>query len=81
MPDYEVLTFNGIAAPARTSPAIIERLNTAINEGLRSDEMQATITKLGAVTKPGTPAEFASFIEAQLKQWRAVVKAANVKID
>jgi tripartite-type tricarboxylate transporter receptor subunit TctC len=81
VPDYEVLTFNGIAAPARTPAAIVERLNTAINEGLRTDEMQATITKLGAVTRPGTPAEFGSFIEAQLKQWRAVVKAANVKID
>jgi tripartite-type tricarboxylate transporter receptor subunit TctC len=76
VPDYEVLTFNGIVAPARTPAAIVNRLNGAINEGLRTDEMQTTITRLGAVTNPGTP-----FIALQVEKWTAVGKAANVKID
>ena len=66
------MTFNGIVAPA----AIVNRLNGAINEGLRTDEMQTTITRLGAVTNPGTP-----FIALQVEKWTAVGKAANVKID
>jgi len=81
VPDYEVLTFNGIVAPARTPAAIVNRLNAAINEGLRTEEMQTIITRLGAVTNPGTPGEFGAFIASQFEKWTAVGKAANVKID
>ena len=81
VPDYEVLTFNGIVAPARTPAAIVNRLNAAINEGLRTEEMQTIITPLGAVTNPGTPGEFGAFIASQFEKWTAVGKAANVKID
>ena len=81
VPDYEVLTFNGIVAPARTPVAIVSRLNAAINEGLRTEEMQTAITRLGAVTNPGTPAEFGAFITSQFEKWTAVGKTANVKID
>ena len=53
--DYEVLTFNGIVAPKGTPAAIVNKLNAAINEGLKTPEMQDTITKLGAVTEASTP--------------------------
>src|SRR5262249_58703329 len=81
VPDYEVLTFFGIVAPARTPAAIVNRLNAAINEGLRTEEMQTTITRLGGVTNPGTPGEFGAFIASQAEKWIAVGKAANVKTD
>ena len=78
---YEVVTFNGIAAPKATPAAIVNRLNAAINEGLKTPEMQATITKLGAVTNPGTPEEFAALIARELEKWSAVGKSANVRIN
>ena len=67
--------------PARTPASIVNRLNAAINEGLRTEEMQTIITRLGAVTNPGTPGEFGAFIASQFEKWTAVGKAANVKID
>jgi tripartite-type tricarboxylate transporter receptor subunit TctC len=79
--DYEVLTFNGIVAPKATPAAIINKLNAAMNEGLKTPEMQETITKLGAVTNPGTPEEFAAFIQREFQKWTAVGKAANVRLD
>jgi tripartite-type tricarboxylate transporter receptor subunit TctC len=81
VPDYEVTTFNGIAAPAGTPDAIVARLNAAINEGLSAPEMQETITKLGAVAVAGSAADFAAFIAAQERKWAAVAKAANIRID
>jgi tripartite-type tricarboxylate transporter receptor subunit TctC len=81
VPDYEVTTFNGVAAPAGTPDAIVARLNAAINEGLVAPDMQETITKLGAVAVPGSAADFASFIRAQERKWEAVAKAANIRID
>jgi tripartite-type tricarboxylate transporter receptor subunit TctC len=81
VPDYEVTTFNGIVAPAGTPPAIVDKLNAALNEGLGTPEMRATIGKLGAVSPLGTPQEFAAFIAAQNEKWRAVARAANIKVD
>lgn len=81
VPDYEVTTFNGIAAPAGTSAAIVNVLNAAINEGMKTQEMQDTIKRLGAVSLLGTPAEFASFIAAQNEKWRSVARTANIKVD
>jgi tripartite-type tricarboxylate transporter receptor subunit TctC len=79
--DYEVLTFNGIVAPKNTPAAIVNKLNAAMNEGLKTPEMQETITKLGAVTDAGTPEQFGAFIATNFEKWKAVGKAANIKID
>ena len=81
VPDYEVTTFNGIAAPAGTPANIVAMLNGAINEGLQTAEMQDMISKLGAVPGGGSPAEFAAFIAAQHGKWKAVAQSANIKID
>jgi tripartite-type tricarboxylate transporter receptor subunit TctC len=81
VPDYEVTTFNGIVAPAGTPAPVIDLLNASINDGLRAPEMQATIRTLGAVSEPGSPAEFGAFIAAEERKWAAVAKAANVHID
>jgi tripartite-type tricarboxylate transporter receptor subunit TctC len=81
VPGYEVTTFNGIVAPAGTPEPIIALLNTTINEGLRTREMQASIRNLGAVTDPCSPAEFGAFIASERRKWSIVAKAANVRVD
>ena len=81
VPNYEVTTFNGIAAPAGTPAPIIGKLNAAINEGLMTAATKETLAKLGAVASPGSPEDFAAFIAAELAKWRSVAQKANVKID
>jgi tripartite-type tricarboxylate transporter receptor subunit TctC len=43
--------------------------------------MQTSIRNLGAVSVPGSPAEFGAFIAAEGRKWSAVAKAANVHVD
>ena len=81
VPNYEVTTFNGIAAPAGTPAPIIRKLNAAINEGLLTPATKETLAKLGAVASPGSPEEFAAFIAAELAKWKSVAQQANVKIE
>ena len=81
VPNYEVTTFNGIVAPAGTPAAIVSTLNAAMNEGLKTPEMQATIGRLGAVSVPGSPADFAAFIAAEHNKWKDVAQSANIKLD
>lgn len=74
VPNYEVTTFNGIAAPAGTPAPIIGKLNAAINEGLLTAATKETLAKLGAVASPGSPEDFAAFIAAELAKWRSVAQ-------
>jgi tripartite-type tricarboxylate transporter receptor subunit TctC len=81
VPDYEVVTFNGLVAPAKTPEAIRNRIAAAINEGLATAEVQDLIRKLGAVTDIGTPEAFGAFIDREYRKWTAVGKIANVRIN
>jgi tripartite-type tricarboxylate transporter receptor subunit TctC len=81
VPDYEVATFNGVAAPAGTPAAIVARLNKAINEGMQAPDIQERLTKLGAVSRVNSPAEFAAFIAAEHTKWSKLAKSANIKVD
>jgi tripartite-type tricarboxylate transporter receptor subunit TctC len=74
-------SWTGVLAPAGTPPAVVGRLNAAINDGLRSPEMRANFTKFGAAAKIGSPQDFATFIAAEVPIWAALVKASAAKIE
>jgi tripartite-type tricarboxylate transporter receptor subunit TctC len=72
VPDYEVTTFNGVVAPAGTPAAIVAKLNAAITAGMQTPDMQNRLQKLGAISRPNTPASFAAFIAAEHAKWSAL---------
>jgi tripartite-type tricarboxylate transporter receptor subunit TctC len=80
-PKLQATFWTGMLAPAGTPPAVIERLNGAINEALKSPELQQSLAKLSAKTRIGTPSEFASFITAEAVKWKDVTQAAKVAVD
>ncbi|MEW6450228.1 MAG: tripartite tricarboxylate transporter substrate binding protein [Pseudomonadota bacterium] len=81
LPDLELYFWAGVLAPAGTPPEIVAKLNAAINDSLRSDEMKAAMTKLGFDAKIGSPQDFAAFIGEETPRWRAIVKATGVKLE
>ena len=79
--DYEVTTFFGLEAPAGTQPAIIAKLNGAINEARAEPAMRETITKLGGVFEPASPEAFGQTIAKHLARWQALGKEAGIRLD
>jgi len=74
-----ILTFwSGVVAPAGTPAPVIERLNAAINQGLRSPEIGQTLAGVGAQTAPGSPQDFGVFIVSETAKWSAVAKTAGI---
>jgi tripartite-type tricarboxylate transporter receptor subunit TctC len=71
----------GLVAPAKTPPAILNKIGTAATDALRSDDLKAQYAKQDAVAAPTTPAEFAAFVTAEQVKWKAVVAATGVKFD
>jgi len=79
--DYIVTSFFGVAAPAGTPPHVIEQLNSAINQSLRSPDLQASLLKVGVRPAGGTPKEFEEFVETEMRKWSAIVRAAGFRMD
>jgi tripartite-type tricarboxylate transporter receptor subunit TctC len=73
--------WTGLLAPAGTPPAVIAKLNAAINDALKSPESRASLAKLGWNAKATAPQEFAAFVSADAETWVPVVRAAGVKAD
>jgi tripartite-type tricarboxylate transporter receptor subunit TctC len=81
VPDYVVLTFTGVVAPAGTPPAIVAKLNAAINTALTQPEVTAAVTKLGAEVRPASAEDFVAFLAAERKKWDEVVKESGLKLE
>jgi len=73
--------WNGVLAPAGTPASVIAKLNSAINEGLRSAETQASIRRLGAEPRIMAPAEFSAFMVAEQRKWSEVARTASIRVD
>jgi tripartite-type tricarboxylate transporter receptor subunit TctC len=72
-------TLFGVVAPAGTPTGVIEKLNGAINEGLKSPEMRASFAQLGIEPIVTSPQEFAAIIAQEVPKWAEVVRITGVK--
>ena len=79
--NYEASSWFGIAAPAGTPPAIVERLHAAVAAAVRTPAMQQRFATTGARLVGDTPAEFAAQIKAERAMWGGIIKAANIKAE
>jgi tripartite-type tricarboxylate transporter receptor subunit TctC len=76
---FESGTWNAIAAPPKTPAAIVAKLNNAVNEVLKSPEVQDHFAKINLHAAGGSPAEARAFIRKETEVWGAVIKDAHVE--
>jgi tripartite-type tricarboxylate transporter receptor subunit TctC len=76
---YEATAWNGIAAPARTPPAIVERLNKEVNAALASPEVKQRLHGLGVEARGSTPGEFRAFLVSEIAKWKDVIERAKIE--
>ena len=77
--DYEVASWNALAAPARTPAAVIERLNTAANEALKNPAVQERLLALGVRAQGGTPQQLQALLASEVRHWGEVIRAAKIE--
>jgi tripartite-type tricarboxylate transporter receptor subunit TctC len=81
VPGYEFELWWGFLAPAGTPPAVITRINAAVNQALAKPAVKAAILREGAEAKPGTPQQFAETIAADVVRWKALATQQNIVAD
>ena len=81
VPGYESSLMDGVGAPKKTPPEIIERLNKEINAGLVDPKLKARIADLGGTVLPGSPADYGKLIADETEKWAKVIRFAGIKPD
>jgi tripartite-type tricarboxylate transporter receptor subunit TctC len=81
VPGFVAISWHGVAFPARTPQAIVERLAAAIHGALATSEMQEKLAAGGSKAAPMAPAEFAAFIREDTERWARAIHAAGVRLD
>jgi tripartite-type tricarboxylate transporter receptor subunit TctC len=76
--DFISDTWNAISAPPKTPAPIVAKLNIAINDVLKSQEVQEQYRKLGLQIGGGTPQDMAKIVKADTARWGAVIKEAKI---
>jgi tripartite-type tricarboxylate transporter receptor subunit TctC len=79
--DNIALQWNGFFAPARTPPAILDRLHREVAKAVHLPDVVQRFETEGATPSGSTPAEFASFFNSEAKKWADVARRSGTKLD
>ena len=79
-PGFESQSWYGLAAPARTSPAIITLMHKEVAAVLNQPDIIARLAQDGASPVGNTPQAFAQEIRNDTAKWAKVIKDANIKM-
>ena len=79
VPGFEVTTWYGVAAPAKTPRAIVDRLNSEIVRALNSPDLRTQLTNGGADPAATTPEQYTTYVQNEIAKWAKVIKAAGIK--
>jgi len=81
LPGYEVLTWYGAFAPARTPPEILRTLNREMVRVLQPNEMRDQLRRHGLEAGAMSADEFGRYLAGEIAKWRKVVVEAKIKIE
>jgi tripartite-type tricarboxylate transporter receptor subunit TctC len=81
LPGYEVASWFGLLAPAKTPQGVIEKLTTEIRKIVESAEFKQKIEDQGGVAAYRDPAEFKTLIDKEYEYWGNVIKTAGIKAE
>jgi tripartite-type tricarboxylate transporter receptor subunit TctC len=77
--NYEVIAWNGVAAPAKTPRPIIDRLNREINAAMAQPDVRQKFQDFGIDSRGGTPEEMHELLVSEIAKWNQVVATTKME--
>jgi tripartite-type tricarboxylate transporter receptor subunit TctC len=81
VPGLEGEVWLGLAAPAHTPAAVVEKINADVARVLAEPDTKAKLAEQGIRAKSSTPQEMTALAAEELKNWTKVIKSAGIKPD
>ena len=79
-PGFDAIAWHGILAPAKTPPAIINKLNAEFLKALKDPEIEELLEKQAMQTVGNSPEQFIAFIKEDIAIWKDVATQAKVEV-
>jgi tripartite-type tricarboxylate transporter receptor subunit TctC len=80
-PDFEVSSWNGLLAPARTPPAIVAKLHRELVRILQLPDVRERFATQAAEPVGNSPDEFRAYIRSEIDRWGTVARTANIVLE
>ncbi len=77
--DFDVVSWYGVFAPAKTDPAIVEKISSEIQKVVQEDDVKKKMATIGATPVGSTPAEFKTYFDSEVDKWARETKAMNIR--
>ncbi|SEK12553.1 Tripartite-type tricarboxylate transporter, receptor component TctC [Variovorax sp. OK605] len=81
LPGFEVRSWLGLAAPAHTPDAIVQRLNAQVRQLLQQPDVQKVLANAGSAASPSSPLAMQEMVRAEIERWRDVVVRRGIKVE
>ncbi|HRO60223.1 MAG TPA: tripartite tricarboxylate transporter substrate-binding protein, partial [Burkholderiaceae bacterium] len=79
--DFDVSSWNALAAPAGTPPAIVGRLNRELRQVLESGAVRDSLARLTVQARASSPEELARLLDSEIRRWRDVIARAGIPLQ
>jgi len=76
---FDMVSWTGIFAPAKTPPAVVAQINQELNAVLQEEGVRTKLMEQGALPGSGTPESFGKFVQAEYARNQKIVQTANIK--
>ena len=82
MPDLQLTTWYGVAAPAGLLSDIMARLHKDTSAAMQANDVKQRLAHVGIdAAVSATPAEFGDYIRAEVTRWAKIIRAAKIQFD
>lgn len=81
VPGFDVSSWFALFAPARTPPAIIEKIYADTKAGIADPAVRAKMDALAAEPVGNTPAELGAFLQSEMKRWGDLINEVGLKVE
>ena len=78
---FETVAWFGVLAPAGTPKAVVDRINTLVNQALEQPDVKARLATLGCDPAPSTPEAFAARVTGDVTRWKKLATEKNIRAD
>jgi tripartite-type tricarboxylate transporter receptor subunit TctC len=81
VPGFDVTPWSGLLLPAKTAPAIIDKIHDDTVAVLAEAGIKDRLQELGVTPLSSTPEEFSRYLKAEMEKWGPIIRDAKITID
>lgn len=81
LPEFDVVTWNGLVVPVGTPTDVVSRLARATQDTIKDAQIRQRLGELGTTPSQDGPVELQRFIQSQFNFWQKFIRDSGLKTE